>query len=143
MNSLQWGIKSSLLRYVQGMPDGTIEVSRGAAETAEGFVFPATFTVEGELSFRGTVTLTGHGGMLHLPLSDPALVAEGAGWALTIADPDNADERLQFARAGQLIETDRGLCAVGTVLTSDGADLFFGPYVAGTPLDDPCVRRSR
>lgn len=136
MSALGWGIKASLLDYVRGMPDGTIETSNGAGEGDAGFVFPGL----GDDAFGGTVTLTGHGGMMRVTISDPALVRGGEHWLLTIADPGDPGIRLPFARIAAIDTGSDGVRrATGTVLTGDGADLFFGPYTAGTPLDDPVV----
>ena len=131
MSALVWGIKSSLLGYVRGMSDGRVEVADGATEAGDGFRFEAL----GPLAFRGAVTLHGHGGMLHLRIADPAIARTADGWVLEIADPDDPDIRLPFAT----IAAFDGELATGTALTEDGADLFFGPYRAGTPVDDPRV----
>jgi hypothetical protein len=107
---------------------------------ATGFVFPAAAGLD-EWRFTGSVTLTGHSGMLHLTFRDPYISRAGEGWTLALADPDDPDGRLTFARiAGFDEHPDGSWTALGTTLTQDGADLFFGPYVEGTPLDDPVIR---
>ncbi|WP_413319020.1 HtaA domain-containing protein [Agrococcus sp. 1P02AA] len=131
--ALVWGIKASLLAYVRGMPDGAVAASGGALETPGGFRFPAV----GPLAFAGAVTLTGHHGMLRIVVADPSIVEAAAGWALEIADPDAPAGRLRFAA----LECFDGASASGAALTEDGADLFFGPYEAGTPLDIPRLER--
>lgn len=130
MTTLRWGIKRSLLQYVRGSADGTVRLSGGATETPEGFQFPG----EG-LRFVGAVTLTAHNGMMRVVVADPALVSSSEGWAIEISDPDDADARLGFATIG----TFDGHSGTGVVLTADGADLFFGPYTAGTPVDEVTV----
>lgn len=130
MTEMTWPIKLSLLAYVRGMPDGRVEVSDGAEETASGFVFPGEGT-----SFRGAVTLIGHNGMMRVRIADPALVEGDGAWTLEIADPDEPSVRLPFA----VIGTWDGTVARGLTLTEDGADLFFGPYRSGTALDDVTV----
>lgn len=130
MTVLTWGIKSSLLSYVRGMPDGRVELSDGAEETASGFAFPGDRT-----RFRGAVTLTGHNGMMRVRIGDPALVQRDGRWTLEIADPDDPTARLVFAVLGEF----DGSVGRDVSLTDDGADLFFGPYRAGTPLDDIAV----
>lgn len=134
MTVLLWGVKQSLIGYVRRMPDGAVELHGGAIETAEGFEFPSVLGED--LRFRGAVVLTGHGGMMHVTIADPALVRAGGGWILEIADPDSPAVRLPFAT----IESFDGTSASGSALTEEGADLFFGPYEAGTPVDDPRVR---
>ncbi|SFS14843.1 Htaa protein [Agrococcus baldri] len=155
--ALVWGIKASLLSYVRGMSDGSVEASAGAEAAAGadaagadasggteagdgtaaegGFRFRRRDDASAPYAFRGTVVLSGHSGMMRVVIADPALVESGGSWALEIADPDDASIRLRFAT----IEAFDGRRARGTALTEDGADLFFGPYTAGTPLDDPIV----
>ena len=131
--SLLWGIKASLLDYVRGMGDGTVEAAGGATVTDAGIRFPGAGT--GALAFGGAVTLTAHGGMLHVTIADPAIVETSTGWALEIADPHDPSRRMAFAT----IAAFDGRRASGTALTQDGADLFFGPYQRGTAIDDPSV----
>ncbi|ERG64725.1 hypothetical protein L332_09730 [Agrococcus pavilionensis RW1] len=131
MTALDWGIKASLLDYVRGRGAGTVEAGGGATAEGDRFRFPAA----GEGAFLGSVTLTAHSGMLRLVIADPAIVRSPEGWLLEIADPHEPGERLAFAT----IAAFDGERASGTALTQDGADLFFGPYEAGTPLDDPRV----
>ncbi|MCH1882474.1 HtaA domain-containing protein [Agrococcus sp. ARC_14] len=129
--ALVWGIKASLLGYVRGMSDGVVEAAGGAEATEGGFRFPAI----GAGAFRGSVTLTGHHGMMRVVVADPAIVETEEGWAVEIADPDDRAVRLRFAT----IAAFDGRQASGTALTAEGADLFFGPYTAGTALDDPRI----
>lgn len=130
MSALVWGVKASLLDYVRGRGRGSVELSGGATAFEGAIRFPGDAR-----SFRGTVTLTAHGGMLRIVIADPALVESPSGWLLEIADPDDPTERLPFAT----IAAFDGTRASGTALTEAGADLFFGPYSRGTPLDDPVV----
>lgn len=131
MTTLDWGVKASLLAYVRRMADGSVEATGGATTTDAGIRFEGV----GRLAFRGTVTLTGHGGLLRVTIADPAIVEADGGWLLEIADPDNSSSRLAFAT----IAAFDGRRASGTALTQDGADLFFGPYAQGTAIDDPVV----
>lgn len=137
MSTLVWGIKESLLAYVRGMGDGEVRLD-GATQEPSGFAFPDAGG-EGH-SFTGSVSLSAHGGLMDVTLADPALVPDGDHWLLTIAEPYDAAARLPFARIDTLTPQAGFLIASGTTLTADGADLFFGPYTAGTPLDDPFVR---
>lgn len=131
MSTLVWGIKGSLLRYVRGMADGVVATDGGATESPAGFTFPGD-----GLRFTGSVTLTGHDGMMHVVLADPALVESASGWTVEIADPDDPGTRLPFAA----VTSFDGIDGTGVALTAAGADLFFGPYEAGTELDDLTVR---
>ncbi len=129
--SLLWGIKGSLLDYVRGMGDGTVETAGGATAAEDGLRFPRA---DG-LAFQGAVTLTAHGGMLHVTIADPSLVETATGWAIEIADPHDPSSRMTFATVAAF----DGRRASGTALTQDGADLFFGPYQRGTAIDDPRI----
>lgn len=137
MSGLRWGIKASLLAYVRRMLDGAVAFAGGAeadgGDDGEGGIRWAPG--DAPLAFRGSVTLTGHGGLLRLTIADPSLVEADGGWALEVADPDDPALRLRFAT----IAAFDGERASGTALTEDGADLFFGPYERGTPIDDPVV----
>lgn len=132
MSRLRWGIKASLLGYVRGMADGRVEVADGATADGDAFVFEGA---DAPLAFRGSVALTGHGGLLRVTIVDPAIVEAAGGSVLEIADPDDPGARLRFAT----IASFDGTTASGTALTVEGADLFFGPYSAGTAIDDPVV----
>jgi hypothetical protein len=131
LTALLWGIKASLLGYVRGMADATVVASGGASVEGAGFRFPA----DSGLAFRGAVELTAHSGMMRVVIADPAIVETQSGWVLAIADPDDPAKRLTFATLGAF----DGRRASSTALTEAGADLFFGPYTQGTPLDDPVV----
>lgn len=133
MSALVWGVKASLLDYVRGRGAGTVEAADGATAEGDAFRFPGA----ADGAFRGSVTLTAHGGMLRVVIAEPALVQSSEGWRLEIADPHEPGARVAFAT----IAAFDGERASGTALTQDGADLFFGPYVAGTPVDDPRIER--
>ncbi|WP_298746242.1 HtaA domain-containing protein [uncultured Serinicoccus sp.] len=136
MTRLVWGVKASLLSYVRGMPDGRVLLD-GVEQHDAGFAFAPD--VEADLldrsvqHFQGSVTLLGHHGMMRVVLADPWIHPAPPGAVLTLADPEAADGRLRFA----LIARFDGAAASGTTLTAEGAELFYGPYVEGTDLDDP------
>lgn len=137
---LVWSVKSSLIGYVRGMAHGEI-ILDGIAEEQDGFAFPAADDLgDGVLRFRGAVTLVAHGGLMNVTLRDPSLTRDGDEWVLAIADPDDPAVRLPFARAKSLVDHGNSLRGTGSALTADGADLFFGPYEPGTPVDDPIIR---
>lgn len=133
MTALVWGIKASLIDYVRGRGAGTVEAADGATAEGDAFRFPGG----AHGAFLGSVTLTAHGGMLRLVIAEPAIVQSPGGGTLEIADPHDPGARLAFAT----IAAFDGERASGTALTQDGADLFFGPYEPGTPIDDPRVER--
>lgn len=138
MSRLAWGIKASLLAYVRGMPDGRV-VLDGVEERGACFIFApdreADSVDPSVRHFAGSVGLLGHHGLMRVVIADPWLHPAGPGAELTIADPDAPGGRLLFARVERL----EAGTAAGTTLTAQGADLFFGPYVEGTGLDDPSI----
>jgi hypothetical protein len=78
---LEWGIKDSLVRYIESLADGSITLTDSAELREAGFSFPCDFanssydsaTATGILQFVGTVSLSGHWGALSISLSRPRL----------------------------------------------------------------------
>lgn len=139
--SLVWRIKSSLIGYVRGMSDGEVLVDDGVHETQHGFAFPPRGADGDTLRFGGVVTFQAHNGMMHVELSEPSLTPVGDGWRVEFSDPDAPTVRLHFADVASVVTGGDGTQhGTGTFLAADGADLFFGPYEQGTPLDDPFVQ---
>lgn len=148
---LIWGVKASLLQYIQRMPDGAVDVDPPAVAmgNTHDFSFPlAEQSAQDRLRFSGGLRCSGHGGLLRIDIVDPELAAEDSAdplagsWLLTIADPYAPGSRLPFATIGRMRASAlHTLTASDTRLTEDGADLFYaGPYTAGTLLDDPVVQ---
>lgn len=88
VTAMRWGIKQSLMNYVEGLPDGKVTVSNPALREGAEFVFPseaagAHFDLEslsGELVFEGKVILSGHWGGLRIELATPRIVlSQGSG----------------------------------------------------------------
>lgn len=131
MTALIWPIKRSLIGYVESMSDGSITLET-ATETGQGFRFPLVTRTDDELQFEGSVAFAGHHGMMRVTIAEPRITRTAKGWSLSIADPDAPETRLTF---GRIVAFD-GAETAGITLTQDGADLFFGPYREGTPLDD-------
>lgn len=129
MTSLVWGIKGSLMSYLNRMEDGVVELDGVTREASGKLVFAGS-----DLRFAGVVRLTGHSGMMRVVLADPDLVETPSGWALELGDA--AGERFLFAAIAHF----DGVRGTGLTLTEEGSDLFFGPYEEGTPLDDFYLR---
>lgn len=105
--ALEWGIKESLIRYVASMADGSVTAHAPAQAIPGGFSFPASRSAptDGSLWFSGSVTLSGHGGMLKLQIEDPWLSpgpTPSDPWTLTINDPYEAGARIAFASIERL-----------------------------------------
>lgn len=79
--TLTWGIKDSLVEYVEGLEDGAVEATAPAQRIEGGFSFQldpdaSSFDAEariGILQFRGAVVLTGYWGTMRIELNDPQL----------------------------------------------------------------------
>jgi hypothetical protein len=128
---LEWALKPSFVAYVEGLPDGVVEVERGAARGADGsFVFPA---VAGDTwAFEGAVRFHGHAGVLDVTIADPRIQATGTSWDLTIA---LGAARIRFATIGGLTATAPGvMSSTDVAATDDGAYVLGAVYPAGTPL---------
>lgn len=155
--SLTWGVKESFRAYIgSAIANGSWEVSDGATyETpsfgwtvAEGSVDPVTG--EGQVAFTGTITFTGHEGILNLVLADPIVHfgADGTTLLLDVRSNDTSgaltvdEQDVEFATvpleiAGAIepggAQSWPGLAPV--VLTEAGAAAFGGFYAAGDELD--------
>jgi hypothetical protein len=78
---LHWSVKDSLIAYISGLEDGTVEAIEPATRTEAGFSFvlngPASdFNAEthtGVLQFQGTAHFTGHWGMMNITVKDPRI----------------------------------------------------------------------
>lgn len=139
MATLTWGVKASLLQYLTTMARGRVEVFDDATVTDLGIVFPAAETADHPLVFRGTVLLTGHGGLMRISLSDPVIHRESDGrWLLSACRADG--ERFPVADIDQFTQDDSGLVQAGvTTLTAEGVPIFGDQYAAGTVLDSPTI----
>lgn len=78
---VQWGIKKSLVSYIDSLSDGSITVSDPVERGDAGFYFPidvknSSFdsdTGSGVLQFLGGVSLEGHWGALSISISRPRI----------------------------------------------------------------------
>ncbi|ONK14831.1 HtaA domain-containing protein [Streptomyces sp. MP131-18] len=156
---LDWGVKESFRGYVTGpIANGSVELTGGAAEIADGYRFPhAQGTADGDAgtldaAFDGAVRFTGHDGALDLSFSELALDVDGgeatlvadvtskdretgevdAYDAIPVADLDLAADALSPASPVNDVIT---LDAVPATLTAEGAEAFAGFYGPGEALD--------
>ncbi|MGI8393224.1 HtaA domain-containing protein [Leucobacter sp. W1038] len=145
MSTLHWGIKASFLRYLSEMSDGSVEaVPPASFDDGKGAFPSAPAQSPGILRFRGGIRFTGHGGLLNLTVDSPALEQRGEDWVITISDPYAPATRIDLATVGEFSPAASGAeprnpevrIGTGVALTAAGADLFFGPYVEGTALDE-------
>lgn len=140
-HSLRWAIKNSFVGYVTRMPDGRAYISDGAAVTElNEIVFPLEKHGDGSFEFGGTVTFTGHFGMLWVQIKQPRITVGENEAELTVADPESKDGgRLPLATLGLT----GPVAGDGTEqweaedvrLTTEGVELFGDVYQPGEPLE--------
>ena len=135
---LAWAVKMSFRRYIQGA-GGTVAVTAPAAEEGAFYVFPrATDSfADGEVRYLGAVRFAAHSGALDLLLADPGVHFQDGRVALTVADPEQSDERITLA---WLSEMEDAVAAPGRrefwpALTEEGTRLFGGVYPTHALLD--------
>lgn len=147
---LSWGIKSSFTSYIRGgIAKGDWKLS-GVKWDGKQFVWPLTTAKFGDgtqLSYSGTITFSGHNGVLNMKLSDPRIVVKSATMAeLYFGHVRSSDmngkvsefSNVHFATLSGNIKVDaknasaQGLSAT---LSADGAKAFAGFYEAGAQLD--------
>lgn len=82
---LTWGIKESLIAYIERLEDGVFETTSGALREGNEFLFPLDTeasdfeheTQQGTLQFRGSVIITGHWGGMRVEIHDPRITLNG------------------------------------------------------------------
>ena len=157
---LTWGFKESFRSYISGsIANGEWTVANGASyETpnfgwtnATGTYDPATG--EGLVSFTGSITFTGHGGILNTTVADPQLRFDDAETAYLILDVTGTTQEgeevdkqdVEFVRL-DLSAAEIDTAADGTVtitgapasLTAAGSQAF-GTYESGEEFDPVTV----
>ncbi|WP_240423395.1 HtaA domain-containing protein [Leucobacter sp. wl10] len=158
--TLTWGVKESFRSYISGsIANGSWEPSGGATydtpnfqwSGATGEIDPRTGT--GAVSFVGTVSFTGHDGVLSLTLSNPTVEFGGDGKAALMLDTRSNDATgklvvdAQQEWVGDVTVEDPvapqasklELSKMPAVLTNSGAKAFAGFYEAGVDLDPVSV----
>ncbi|MFJ3956716.1 HtaA domain-containing protein [Arthrobacter sp. NPDC090010] len=146
--SLSWGVKSSFRSYVVGgIAKGSIATGNGATASGDGFLWGAgSGSLDtaglGTLTFPGSVTFTGHDGLLNTTISGVRVQITGANSGVLVADVRSQDmERKDLSAANVTFATLRFDSLSGTggtasaTLTADGAKAFAGFYSAGQALD--------
>jgi Htaa len=152
--ALRWGVKTSLVDFIRGLPDGTVLIANGAAEIRTGiFEFPLQPELSswdarsevGMLQFRGQVVLRGHGRTLNYIIEAPSILINGPEGILCVvdfpaerADGDMRDaQRTPFALLTPRDTSARGLGrwrSASTSLTQPANDRFL-QYELGHAFD--------
>ncbi len=151
--TLNWGLKTSFVSYVTGsIANGSYTTSGVSGQFAwsggSGTANPASaLAIAG---YRGSVSFTGHGGLLALTIANPTIQITGASSALLLLDVVSKDlesgvttsrngvafATLALGSGGNASTADRiAYNGVPATLTAGGATVFAGFYGAGTALD--------
>ena len=138
--SLTWAIKESLVSYVSSLEDGEILASDGAEFSANTFTFagaePSDFDVQslsGTLAFAGSISLSGHDGMMRVKLARPQLrLTDGRG-ELLIHSPYSAGDHPEVFAMVSYAESESDL-SFHVRLAPAGAMLLGGQYPPGTEI---------
>lgn len=138
---LVWGIKASFLAYLKVHTRTEQTMADGAGQLDSGEFYFTWSPEGGRLEFRGSVTFLAHGGLLWVPIVDPA-IDESTG-VLSIRTGDRGG-RLPLMdltmrephQAGELLSWD----SVATALRPEAVELFGGGYPAGTSFDPVSFR---
>lgn len=143
MTRLEWAIVRSFADYIRSGGEGRVFVADGARESADGgFVFPLRAVEERDgarrYAFDGLVRFVAHGGVLNLPIGSVEVHVTGGDGRVEIADPDEPDVRLVFAR-GAVIRDGQDL-ELEPRIEEDGSELFFYRYPVGMALDPLRIR---
>jgi hypothetical protein len=135
---LEWGVRTSLLAYVEALPDGCVQAGDGAIRRGEVFAIPGRPTGADVFAFDGTVHFAGHHGVLDVTLTAFRLHRTGETAELFA---DIAGELTRIAELAGVRTDDGALLHSGMVtLTDDGAAVLGGVYSPGTPLAPITVR---
>lgn len=150
--TITWGFKESFRSYISGsIANGEWTVADGATYTTPDFGWDngtGSFAAEGGLvAFPGSVTFTGHGGILNTTVANPQLKFISDDTAMLVFDvsgttQDGASvdatgvEFVEIALAGVAEQADGVLTvtAAPTTLTPAGSTAF-GTYEAGEQFD--------
>lgn len=143
-SSLHWGLKQSLLDYVESS-EGRARCGSGATRNGNGFCFPCTQSGTGKeplapARFDGSVSLEAYGGMLSFTIASPAVEAGHHGFVLSVDSPAETGRRITLAQLQDVVLTggaNGGMrrATATPVLTLQGAEFFDGFYSTGTALD--------
>lgn len=141
--TLHWGIKESLLAYVEGLEDGSVETVGPVIRQGNEFVFPLDqdasdfdpATRLGTLQFQGSVTLSGYWGSMRIQLTDPQLKMTDINTDLLVRVSSMfTGERFEPIAAVAVTQFEPELTGT-TRLTSAGRMLLGEQYHVGQELD--------
>lgn len=146
--TLVWGIKDTLIKYIESLKDGEIHLEGSVVREGDEFLFTidessSTFDTsanEGTLQFTGTVTLSGYFGALNIVVRDPRIILRGGrGMLGVIVESVFADPRIDPV-ALLTITSDDPVIVATTMLTNEGQMLFGPQYEPGQEMSPVTLR---
>lgn len=139
---LHWSVKDSLIAYISGLEDGTVEALEPATRTESGFNFAlneaaSDFNAEthtGVLQFLGTAHFTGHWGMMNITIKDPRVELTSGNGVLSIAQGGilSPEVHLPFAQVN-VVPGSHPLMFTAA-LTAEGRGVMGEQYTVGQEL---------
>lgn len=142
VSSLSWGVKESLLGYIESLDDGAATPSGGAARDGMIFTFPLdeastdfdSKTHTGTLQFSGSVVFSGYGGQMRIELTDPRLTLnEGSGTLAIRLQSMFTGERFEPIATVKVTSSDQAL-TLSAKLSPQGVAIFGPQYQVGQEL---------
>ena len=140
ITTLTWGIKESLLGYVESLEDGEITLEGGAVREGNTFTFPVgesdvdAATGEGTVQCVGTVVLSGYHGQMTISFADPRVTVSDGRGTLAIRVQSMFTGESFVPIAALTVTTTTPEIVASAVLTAQGQP-FFGPqYQPGQEL---------
>jgi hypothetical protein len=139
---LSWGIKDSLLAYIERLEDGVITTSDGATRVGNDFYFDNDLsashfdfeTSKGTLQFRGSVILTGHWGAMRVEIHDPQIVMNGTSGELITTTKNVISEDRSETFATLVVSTGAHELLAEVQLAAAGRMLLGQQYSVGQEL---------
>lgn len=145
--SLQWGIKSSFVNYIENLSgDGVVSLTPPTTRVGSAFAFPqsaaTTWDAErqtGTVQFAGAASFSAHGGALAFAIANPKIVVSSASAAELIVTTGGRDvvlAMLDLSKATKTSLPDGSVrwADVPAILTEAGVPVF-QQYPAGQDLD--------
>jgi hypothetical protein len=141
MPGLTWGVKESLISYIEALDDGVADAVAPASRTDSVFHFPLSESSGDDCwQFSGSVKLRGHWGALDVELREPRIELTGGEGVLRVRERGGRDpeKTLPFAdlRVSARGTSGDGLAYIDatTALTGHGRLMLGGQYAVGAPL---------
>ena len=139
---LHWSVKDSLIAYISGLEDGTLEALEPATKTDSGFSFTlndvaSDFNVEthtGVLQFLGTAHFTGHWGMMNITIKDPRVELTLGNGVLSIAQGGILSPEVHIPFAQVNVVPGSHPLMLTAALTAEGRGVMGEQYSVGQEL---------